>query len=195
MLPAAWDHGGFMQGCRDEGNWWLNSEAAGLLFVQSYDKSLLWHSGATLCGSRRPPGCCFCDISAARQVECSIPAWMQVEALRWRCLQGLVQGISTQTVLEYAQLADTLSDTTLMNACILFFTESDQGYVVMLCSAMCCQDRVPSRWCLLHRVEVAEQHAMKSLMNNKPDLAQKLLVAVMKHTASSKRKADEISIA
>ena len=36
---------------------------------------------------------------------------------------------------------------------------------------------------------------MKSLMNNKPDLAQKLLVAVMKHTASSKRKADEISIA
>ena len=52
---------------------------------------------------------------------------MQVEALRWSCLQVLVQAVSAQTVLEFAQLADTLSDSTLMNACILYLTESDEG--------------------------------------------------------------------
>lgn len=35
---------------------------------------------------------------------------------------------------------------------------------------------------------------MKSLMNNKPNFAHKLLVAVLKHTASLKRKADAISV-
>ena len=55
---------------------------------------------------------------------------MQVEALRWACLQLSMHSISNQTVLEYAQLADTLLDTTLMDACILYLTESDQGYAL-----------------------------------------------------------------
>ena len=44
----------------------------------------------------------------------------------------------------------------------------------------------------MYRVEVAEQDAMHSLMQSSPDLAQKLLIAVMRRTAP-KRKADEIS--
>lgn len=45
----------------------------------------------------------------------------------------------------------------------------------------------------VYRVEVAEQGAMKALMQNNPGLAQKLLIAVMKHPSSLKRKADEMS--
>lgn len=40
---------------------------------------------------------------------------------------------------------------------------------------------------------MTEQDAMKVLMLNNPDLAQKLLIAVMKHPSSLKRKADEMS--
>lgn len=42
------------------------------------------------------------------------------------------------------------------------------------------------------RFKVAKQDAMKALMQDNPDLAQKLLVAIMDHSAP-KRKADEIS--
>ena len=46
---------------------------------------------------------------------------------------------------------------------------------------------------ILYSVKVAEQDAMKDLMQNNPDRAQKLLIAVMKHPASLKRKADDMS--
>ena len=44
----------------------------------------------------------------------------------------------------------------------------------------------------MYRVEAAEQDAMHSLMQNNPDLAQKLLIAVMRST-TPKRKADDMS--
>lgn len=45
----------------------------------------------------------------------------------------------------------------------------------------------------VYRVVVTEQDAMKALMQKNPDLAQKLLIAVMKHSPVLKRKADGIS--
>lgn len=61
----------------------------------------------------------------------------------------------------------------------------------MNCYLLCSNDGSAER-CLVYRVEVAEQDAMHSLMQSSPDLAQKLLIAVMRRTAP-KRKADEIS--
>ncbi|KAL3137414.1 hypothetical protein ABBQ32_006935 [Trebouxia sp. C0010 RCD-2024] len=93
----------------------------------------------------------------------------QVQELCWICLQYLMYSLSTDTVLEAVQLAEELSDSILMDACIQYLTESD------------------------HRVVVTEQDAMKALMQKNPDLAQKLLIAVMKHSPVLKRKADGIS--
>ncbi|KAL3156338.1 hypothetical protein ABBQ38_000656 [Trebouxia sp. C0009 RCD-2024] len=93
----------------------------------------------------------------------------QVQDLRWICLQYLLCNLDTGTVLKTVQLAEKLSDSILMEACVQLLTESD------------------------NRVEVAEQGAMKALMQNNPGLAQKLLIAVMKHPSSLKRKADEMS--
>ena len=52
------------------------------------------------------------------------PACPQVEALRWTCLQLLITGISTTTVLGYTVVADAVTDRTLMKSCLTFILES-----------------------------------------------------------------------
>ena len=51
------------------------------------------------------------------------PTWWQVEGLRWFCLQLLIDRISTDTVLEYAVVADAVTDPTLMDACMRHILE------------------------------------------------------------------------
>lgn len=52
---------------------------------------------------------------------------LQVESLHWLALQLLVNNITVHTVLEYAALADAVSDSTLMDACIHYLKESEHG--------------------------------------------------------------------
>ena len=53
---------------------------------------------------------------------------LQVEELRWICLQYLIFNVATNTVLKFVQLAEKLSDSILMDACVQFLTESDDRY-------------------------------------------------------------------
>lgn len=94
----------------------------------------------------------------------------QVGALRWVCLQHLVQHIDSTTVLEYISCADAVTDTTLMEACLKFLVETENSF------------------------EIAEQPAMHKLMQNNTALAQKLLAGIMKGVSSTrgtKRSADQ----
>lgn len=59
---------------------------------------------------------------------------MQVQELCWICLQYLMYSLSTDTVLEAVQLAEELSDSILMDACIQYLTESDHRYSSLPCS-------------------------------------------------------------
>lgn len=70
---------------------------------------------------------------------------VQVDALWWTCLQARVQNNNKDTVLGYAQVADTLSDATLMAACICFLTESDERYSAA---------EVCSRFVVYHQVNI-----------------------------------------
>ena len=53
---------------------------------------------------------------------------LQVEELPWICLQYLIYSVATSTVLKFVQLAEKLSDSILMAACVQFLTESDDRY-------------------------------------------------------------------
>ena len=50
---------------------------------------------------------------------------LQVGALRWVCLQHLVQRIDSTTVLDCVACADAVTDTTLMEACLKFLVEAE----------------------------------------------------------------------
>lgn len=75
-------------------------------------------------------------------------------------MQQMIAAMNKKTVLEVIVVADAVTDTELMDICMKFLLESDNGY------------------------EIAEQPAMQELMLNNPSLAQKLLVGIMKHAAS-----------
>jgi hypothetical protein len=45
--------------------------------------------------------------------------------LRWTCLQCLLDRIGIETVLEYAVVADAVSDKVLMDACMNFILTSE----------------------------------------------------------------------
>lgn len=62
------------------------------------------------------------------------PVCMQVQDLRWICLQYLLCNLDTGTVLKTVQLAEKLSDSILMEACVQLLTESDNRYSVVPCS-------------------------------------------------------------
>ena len=49
---------------------------------------------------------------------------MQVEMLRWTCLQCLLDQVNIKTVLEYAVVADAITDKVLMDACMDFISAS-----------------------------------------------------------------------
>ena len=91
--------------------------------------------------------------------------WAQVAALRWTCLQGLLQNINKDKVLGYAQVADALSDAIFMAACIWYLTESDDR-----CSAefytrsVVCLSQPDSRPAMVCRAEVAKLDEMQALM-------------------------------
>lgn len=52
----------------------------------------------------------------------------QVEKLRWICLQQLVSDISKETVLEYAAVADAVTDSQLLDACMQFILHTENRY-------------------------------------------------------------------
>lgn len=114
-----------------------------------------------------------------------------MEALQWTCLQALLQNINKDTVLGYVQVADTLSDATLMAACIRFLTESDERYPPESCfrsgKPQCRIIKATSRPAMVCRAEVAKQDEMQSLTVNNPVIAQKSMVAVMDLTSPKKQ--------
>ncbi|KAA6422451.1 MAG: hypothetical protein FRX49_07626 [Trebouxia sp. A1-2] len=79
-------------------------------------------------------------------------AMFQVDKLWWLCLQQIIHGVNKKTILEYAVVADAVTDTELMDVCMKFLLESKNSY------------------------EIAEQPAMQELILKNPSLAQKLLV-------------------
>lgn len=93
----------------------------------------------------------------------------QVAVLRYRCLRQILASITTSTVLEYVQVADSVSDDELMNACLKVWAQPDFSS------------------------EVIDTPAMLTLMQKKPMLAQKLMLAAVKPT--KKRKLSEASSA
>ena len=62
---------------------------------------------------------------------------LQVDALRWVCLQNLLNNINKSTVLQYACSADAVTDTCLMEACLKFLVEADDRYI-HVCYAFQC---------------------------------------------------------
>ncbi len=50
---------------------------------------------------------------------------MQVDKLRWLCMQQMNYAINKKTVLEYAVVADAVTDTELMDTCMKFLLESN----------------------------------------------------------------------
>ncbi len=50
---------------------------------------------------------------------------MQVEVLRWTCLQCVLDLVSVETVLQYAVVADAVTDKALMDACMKFILKSE----------------------------------------------------------------------
>ena len=50
---------------------------------------------------------------------------LQVAKLRWLCMQQMNYAINKKTVLEYAVVADAVTDTELMDTCMKFLLESN----------------------------------------------------------------------
>lgn len=48
-----------------------------------------------------------------------------VAVLRYRCLRQILASITTSTVLEYVQVADSVSDDELMDACLKVWAQPD----------------------------------------------------------------------
>lgn len=67
------------------------------------------------------------SIQLSEVCSCGIEvfACLQVELLRWTCLQQIISQIHTSTVLEYAAIADAVADETLMDACVDFMVETE----------------------------------------------------------------------
>ena len=50
---------------------------------------------------------------------------LQVDKLRWLCMQQMIAAMNKKTVLEVIVVADAVTDTELMDICMKFLLESD----------------------------------------------------------------------
>lgn len=73
------------------------------------------------------PPCLASQLHAEQY--CPQYVWgLQVERLRWLCLQQLINGISKKTVLEYAAVADAVTDLQLLDHCMQFIVDTKDRY-------------------------------------------------------------------
>lgn len=109
-------------------------------------------------------------------------------------MQQITSQINTTTVLEYAAVADVVTDKALMDACVSFMVETEcrQESITKEIWASENATGCMSLKLVLCSVKVMEGPAMQRLMHSNIELAQKLLVDVMKQK-TKKRKADEMA--
>ena len=50
---------------------------------------------------------------------------LQVDKLRWLCMQQIIAAMNKKTVLEVIEVADAVTDTELMDICMQFLLDSD----------------------------------------------------------------------
>ena len=53
---------------------------------------------------------------------------LQAEKLRWFRLQRMISGVSKKTILEYAAVADAVTDPQLMGTCMQYLLKTKDTY-------------------------------------------------------------------